>query len=100
MAGSARLLSAESINFLHQPHILVPQEPLEKHSHPRLYTRLSAYGLGWTVQDYDGWRRIGHSGGVDGIRCRMEMLELNAGAVKVQTNFEDRRVYAPCSTRC
>ncbi len=93
-AGDHHLLSDESIAFLHRPHISYDAGPASSYPHPRLAPRFPAYGLGWQVHDYCNAVSVGHSGGVDGMRCRMELFpELGCGAV-VLTNSENSRAYS------
>lgn len=87
------ILKPESVENLHSMHIVVPPTPAKDLIHPRLFTDFSGYGLGWFIQDYQGKKRVGHSGGVDGMRGRMEIFPaLNRGIV-ILTNSEDRRAY-------
>lgn len=88
-----KLLSPESVDFLHKPHMLYNQSQEEILIHPRMRVNFPTFGLGWRVQDYCGMKSVGHSGGVDGMRGRMEMLPEIDSAVVVLTNSEDRRTY-------
>ena len=52
-------------------------------------THFSAYGLGWGLEDFDGYRRVSHNGGLLGMVTHVGMIpELNLGVV-VLTNQED-----------
>ena len=88
-----KILSPESIDFLHEPHMLYNQSREETMIHPRMRATFPTFGLGWRVQDYCGMKSVGHSGGVDGMRGRMEMLPEINSAVVVLSNSEDRRTY-------
>ncbi len=49
-------------------------------------THLSAYGLGWGVEDFDGYLRVSHNGGLPGMVTHVGMIpELHLGVV-VLTN--------------
>jgi CubicO group peptidase (beta-lactamase class C family) len=56
---------------------------------PLTRTHFSAYGLGWRLEDYNGYKRVHHSGGVLGTVTYVNMIpELNLGVI-VLTNQED-----------
>lgn len=49
-------------------------------------THFKAYGLGWGLKDYHGYKMVGHSGGILGMVSRVVMIpEINLGVV-VLTN--------------
>lgn len=88
----ADLLKPESVDELISPFIYAPDD-YQKEIHPRLIPKFPMYGYGWHSQDYCGFREVYHSGGVDGMRCRMAFFpEKNCGCV-VLTNCEDRSAY-------
>lgn len=91
--GDRQILSEQSVDFLHMPHIIYNQTPAAKMVHPRMFAQFPAYGLGWYIQDYCGIKSVGHSGGVDGMRGRMELFPEKGCAAVVLTNSEDRRAY-------
>lgn len=52
-------------------------------------THFTAYGLGWTLEDYRGFRRVSHNGGLPGMVAHVSLLpELEVGVV-VLTNQEE-----------
>lgn len=52
-------------------------------------THLSAYALGWGVEDFDGYLRVSHNGGLPGMVTHVSLIpELNLGVV-VLTNQQE-----------
>ena len=92
--GGKVLLKPESAAFVHQLHHAIPPNTDDFLIHPRLKTMFTSYGLGWYIQDYKGHLRVGHSGGVDGMRCRMDFFPDQQCGLVVLTNSEDRRAYS------
>ena len=86
------ILSEESIRALHTAYTLDPNEP-GKSFHSRMDTGLPGYGYGWHIQRYAGACLIYHSGGVDGMRCRMALFPDEDFGVVVLTNYENRSTY-------
>jgi hypothetical protein len=91
--GDRQILSEKSVDFLHRPHVISDQSPVSEMVHPRMFAHFPTFGLGWRIQDYCGIKSIGHSGGVDGMRGRMELFPEKDCAAVVLTNSEDRRAY-------
>jgi CubicO group peptidase (beta-lactamase class C family) len=53
-----------------------------------LKTNFAAYGLGWTLREYRGYKQVGHDGGLPGYVSRVTMIpDLKLGVV-VLTNQE------------
>ncbi|MFT4923945.1 MAG: CubicO group peptidase (beta-lactamase class C family) [Phenylobacterium sp.] len=51
-------------------------------------THFKAYGLGWGLSDYHGFKRVGHTGGIAGMVSSVVMIpEVNLGVV-ILTNQE------------
>lgn len=56
-------------------------------------TNFHLYGLGWALQDYEGWEIISHTGGVNGFVTSVTMIPaLNFGIV-VLTNTDQNVFY-------
>jgi hypothetical protein len=56
-------------------------------------THFSAYGLGWFLEDFNGYKRVFHSGGLGGMVTYQSLVpELNLGVI-VLTNAEEREAY-------
>ncbi|HEY3928602.1 MAG TPA: serine hydrolase [Candidatus Koribacter sp.] len=53
-----------------------------------LNTDFSAYGLGWGLREYHGYKVVGHSGGVEGFLTRVLMVPDRHLGVIVLTNFD------------
>lgn len=93
-AGSQMLLKPESVAFLHRPQTFSDLPDAYQQMHPRLTPRWPGYALGWNVQDYGGAVRIGHSGGIDGMRSRIEFLPQLGHGAAILTNSDDSRAYS------
>ena len=53
-------------------------------------THFLAYGLGWGLDDVDGYKRVSHNGGLPGMVTHVSMIpELNVGVI-VLTNQQER----------
>ena len=68
-----------------------PQTPLRPSGRlaELTHTHLAAYGLGWGLEDFDGYKRISHNGGLPGMVTHVSLLpELKLGVV-VLTNQQD-----------
>jgi len=68
-----------------------PQTLLRSGSHldELTHTHLQAYGLAWNLQDFNGYERISHNGGLPGMVTHVGMLpELGVGVI-VLTNQQE-----------
>ena len=53
------------------------------------HTHFQAYGLGWGIDDLDGFKHVAHNGGLPGMVTQVSLIpELNVGVV-VLTNQQD-----------
>jgi CubicO group peptidase (beta-lactamase class C family) len=80
-----RILSAQSMREMHRPQIVLPiRNP---------YGSQVSYGLGWSINDYEGERMLSHGGATDGMNTSAVLLpEHNLGVVvitNVFTNFRE-----------
>ncbi len=64
--------------------------------HPRgkllelTHTHFAAYGLGWGLGDFDGYKRVSHNGGLPGMVTQVAMIpELNLGVVVLTNQQSD-----------
>lgn len=75
-----KYFSKRSFDKLTTPHISIPVQDNNQKNH------FKAYGLGWELKDYQGYKVIGHSGGYDGMISRSTFVpEKNIGII-VMTN--------------
>jgi CubicO group peptidase (beta-lactamase class C family) len=81
-----QLFSTVQRDEMWSPQTILPNSsPLN----PLTRTHFTAYGLGWRLEDFHGYKRVQHSGGVLGTVTYVNMLpELNLGVI-VLTNQED-----------
>ncbi|MDP2088648.1 MAG: serine hydrolase [Flavobacteriaceae bacterium] len=81
--GKDTLLTAKTINNIWTPHNNFRVDQTKKNDFNRHF---SAYGLGWSLSDYHGNLRMGHTGGYDGMITAVTMVpDQNLGVV-VLTN--------------
>lgn len=81
--GKDTLLTAQSINNIWTPHNNFKVDHTKKNDFNRHF---SAYGLGWSLSDYHGNLKLGHTGGYDGMITAVTLIpDQNLGVV-VLTN--------------
>ena len=81
--GKDTLLTARTINTIWMPHNNFSVDQTKKNDFNRHF---SAYGLGWSLSDYHGNLRLGHTGGYDGMITAVTLVpDQNLGVV-VLTN--------------
>lgn len=84
MSDGTRIFSPESSYEMWQPQTIIPISKARSQRFPSNHFR--AYGLGWSLSDYQGVKLIGHSGGYDGMYSEVLMIpERNLG-IAVLTN--------------
>ncbi|HEX6176764.1 MAG TPA: serine hydrolase, partial [Thermoanaerobaculia bacterium] len=79
-----RLLSEAALKETWKPHTIVPGSPSAEDETPE--TNISAYGLGWRVQDYRGQLLVWHSGSLNFNRAQVALLPRLRAGVVVLTN--------------
>lgn len=88
-----QIISERSIAAMHSPQMLIPfSNPKDQ---PKLKTNFSAYGLGWNVREYAGYKMISHGGWTDGMLTQVAMLPEKELGVVVLTNIHNRFIYTP-----
>ena len=81
-----QLFSKEQGAEMWSPQTLEP--PLDKRAE-LTRTHFGAYALGWSVEDFNGYKRVSHAGGLQGMVTYQSLIpELNLGVI-VLTNAED-----------
>ncbi len=77
-----KYFSKASFNQLTTPHINFPVRKNNEKTH------FKGYGLGWSLQDYQGYKVIGHSGGYDGMISKSAFVpEKNLGIIIVTNSL-------------
>jgi CubicO group peptidase (beta-lactamase class C family) len=84
--GGGQLFTPQRQQEMWTPQTLLPSGgPMAAMTH----THFQTYALGWGLQDFDGYQRISHNGGVIGMVTHVSLIpELKLGVV-VLTNQED-----------
>ena len=82
----SRIFSAQQSTEMWTPQtILRPRGRLAEAAR----THFGAYGLGWGLEDFDGYQRVSHNGGLPGMVTHVSMIpELGLGVI-VLTNQQD-----------
>jgi len=88
--GGPRIFSEAQSEQMWTPQTIVP--PVGRL--PMLgRTHFSAYGLGWFLEDFNGYKRVYHSGGLAGMVTYQSLIpELNLGVI-VLTNAEEGEAF-------
>lgn len=76
------LLSRQSRNILWTPHNVFPLD----HTDADKSTHIRGYALGWSVSDYHGRFRVGHTGGYSGMLSAVTLIPDENLGVVVLTN--------------
>jgi CubicO group peptidase (beta-lactamase class C family) len=88
--GGARIFSEAQGELMWSPQTIVPPEG---HWPGLGRTHFEAYGLGWFLEDFNGYKRIFHSGGLSGMVTYQSLVpELNLGVI-VLTNAEEEAAF-------
>lgn len=89
-SGGPRLFSEAQAAEMWKPQTIVP---LAGKRAELTRTHFSAYGLGWALEDFNGYLRVSHSGGLGGMVTYQTLVpELNLGVI-VLTNGEQGEVF-------
>jgi CubicO group peptidase (beta-lactamase class C family) len=76
------LFSAHSRNVLWTPHNIFPVD----HTDVDNATHIRGYALGWTISDYHGHLRVGHTGGYSGMLSAVTLIPDEKLGVVILTN--------------
>lgn len=80
--GREALISDKQRREMWTPQTLGPVSPMLTKLHG---THFRAYGLGWNLEDFHGYQRVFHSGGVLGMVAQVMMIpELGLGVVVLE----------------
>lgn len=86
-ADGSTLFSAAQSEEMWTPQTILPSGGKEAEL---TRTHFMAYGLGWGLQDFDGYKRVFHNGGVPGMVTHVSLIpELNLGVVVLTNQQED-----------
>lgn len=80
--GSDTLLSQNTRNTVWQPHNSFPVDQTDKNYD----VHFASYGLGWTLSDYHGRMKVGHTGGYDGMITAVTLVPDEQLGIVVLTN--------------
>lgn len=80
-----QLISPRMADEMHQAHTVIRVDSVARASNPD--THLSAYGLGWFLEDYRGRMVVHHGGNVDGFTALVAMMPEEKFGVVFLTNM-------------
>lgn len=81
--NNKEIISEENHSLMWQPHTNINFNAVPKGHYK---SQFRAYGLGWSIDDYNGYTVVGHGGGLPGMLSKTRMIpELGIGVV-VLTN--------------
>ena len=85
-ASGARLFSKKQSEEMWRPQTFIPvSDPLQQLTR----THFTAYGFGWVLEDYQGYLRVSHNGGLPGMVTHVGMLpELGVGVIVLTNQME------------
>ncbi|MCK9400025.1 MAG: serine hydrolase [Bacteroidales bacterium] len=70
-----------------------PNSIVRRARHPFNITHYSLYGMGWSLQDYEGREMVSHTGGVDGFVTSVTLIPEEKLGVVVFTNTDMNGLY-------
>jgi len=70
-----------------------PKSIIRRAGHPFNKTHYSLYGMGWSLQDYEGREIVSHTGGVDGFVTSVTLIPEEKLGVVVLTNTDMNGLY-------
>jgi CubicO group peptidase (beta-lactamase class C family) len=80
--GNDTLLSKKTRNIVWKPH----NNFLVNHTDKNFDQHFSSYGLGWSLSDYHGRMKVGHTGGYDGMITAITLIPDEQLGIVVLTN--------------
>ena len=80
-----QILAKAQLEEMWQAQMVVREEGRSRELNPD--TNLSAYGLGWRLQDYRGLHMISHGGAIDGFRAQVALLPRQKLGIVILTNL-------------
>ena len=82
--GSKSLVSPSALGETHTAQMVIPVSADARQLNP--YTHLSAYGMGWFLQDYRGREVDQHGGNIDGMSAMVALMPEERIGMVILTN--------------
>ena len=82
--GGKSLVSASALAETHSAQMVIPISADSRQTNP--YTHLSAYGMGWFLQDYRGRELDQHGGNIDGMSAMVALMPEEKIGMVILTN--------------
>ena len=88
-----RIVSAKNIREIQSPQTVIPfTNPADQ---PKLKSNFRAYGLGWSLREYAGYKMVSHTGWTDGQLSMTAFIPEKRVGIVVLTNIHDVSSYQP-----
>lgn len=81
-----RLVGKAALDETHSPQMLVTSEGPLSAFYPE--TRMLAYGMGWVLSEYRGYRVLDHAGGIDGMTALVAFVPEADIGVAILVNLQ------------
>ncbi|MEK7487351.1 MAG: serine hydrolase [Planctomycetota bacterium] len=78
--GNQQILKKTTLQEMHTPQMIIRDYPSDEK------TFLSAYGLGWMMESYQGHYLVHHGGNIDGFSAQVSLLPLKQMGIVILTN--------------
>jgi CubicO group peptidase (beta-lactamase class C family) len=92
-----RVVSQKNVREIQTPQTLIPfTNPADQ---PKLKSNFRAYGLGWSLREYAGYKMVTHGGWTDGQLTVTAMIPERKIGVVVLTNIHYGNAYLPIAYR-
>ena len=95
--GGQTILQAATLKEMRTPQVVVRLDSIAERLFPD--THFQAYGLGWLLQDYHGYRMVHHSGWLNWTRTQVTMVPDRRLGVVVIANLNDSNLQLALSLR-
>ena len=92
-----KILSPDVARELHTPQTVIRLDSLALALRPS--THFAAYGLGWSLSDYQGRKLIQHDGALDGMRARVALIPEEKLGLVILINSEMTSLHGAISYR-
>lgn len=83
MPSGERLFSEKQQKVMWHPHITIPASDKAFEAYRQQFR---AYGLGWAIEDYHGYKKLGHGGGILGMVSQVTLVPEKKLGIVVLSN--------------
>jgi CubicO group peptidase (beta-lactamase class C family) len=97
MYKGKKILSQEVIKEIQTPQTIIRLDSLDQALRPS--SHFSAYGFGWSMQDYLGRKLVHHTGSLDGMRARVVLIPEEKLGFVILMNSSNTNLHASIAYR-